>query len=45
LNLKSVKNKIKDAGIALVMMYVIVQTIDIFTTYGWGYLMFERFKP
>lgn len=45
LNLKNVKNKIKDAGLELIMLYIILQTIDIFTTYGWGYLMFEHFKP
>jgi len=45
LNLKVVRNKIKDAGFGLIMQYVIVQTMDIFTTLGWSYLMFETLKP
>jgi len=45
LNLKVLKNKIKDAGYGLIMQYVFIQTMDIFTTFGWSYLMFETLKP
>lgn len=44
LNVKALNKKIKNAGKGMIFQYLIVQIMDIFTTLGWSYLMFETLK-
>lgn len=44
LNVKALNKKIKNAGKGMIFQYLIVQIMDIFTTLGWSFLMFETLK-